>query len=147
MFVAGITSTARAELIMYNSNAFFKDTTTGWYWCTDVPELVNKTWDNAKTDISSLDTGCDMVWEMAPSSDVENLFSNRDISVAEMFTETGEYYSDYTTNDGVFTMGWVDSLGSMNNYTSNTLGIFYYQTVNLGHDPEYIYTLTSGSQG
>ena len=143
LFLVGMTSTAQAELIMYDSNSFFKDTTTGWYWYTDVSEFANNNWDDANTNIGQLETAPDMTWEMAAGDDVRNLFTNRDLSIAQMFSRTGEYYSDYTDLDGVYTFGWVDTIGTDNN---PIIDFYYYETVKLGHDPEYLYTNSNGWQ-
>ena len=57
-----------------DSDVYFLDTNTGWYWYSVVGEFADQDWETAKDNIDNMTKG-GMIWEMASVSDIQTLSS------------------------------------------------------------------------
>jgi hypothetical protein len=70
IFIFGAGGNTNAAVI--DSEDYFLDTNTGWYWYSRVGEFANQDWETAQDNIDNLTKG-GMIWELASASDIQTL--------------------------------------------------------------------------
>lgn len=88
-----------------DSDGYFLDTNTGWYWYSEVGEFANQDWETAQDNIDNLTKG-GMIWELASVSDIQTL-SNYYIPDALLLNGIMPFT---TPNKSIW--GWLNDEGS-----------------------------------